>query len=238
MANGDNANPLDLRAFGALAMPPNATPGATQIDPSLLPQVPLPKVTVQDLSGLLKGGPAIPQDVSSLNVSQNPDLANARGRIAQELQDPAVRQKLMASTQAEVGDQGAAAKLAYIESVMNRSIARQTSLDQTISDTSYYPDSTISRLGRQVPDKTQAELNGHIQNALAGSNLTNFSTGNESGKVRSGGAPITFNPGTGERFVLENADKGWQQTLGRVTYAQTTQPQAGTVADLMRRHGL
>lgn len=231
MANGDNIAPQ--------AFPP-------QIDPSLfnLPKTQLPPVTVQDLSALLKGGPAIPQSVPQVgqqNLPQNADLATARGRIAQELQDPAVLQKLMASTQAEVGNQGSAAKLGYIESVMNRSLARGATLNQTISDTGYYPNSTISQLGQQVPDKTQAELNAHIQSALAGSNLTNFATGNESGKVRSGGAPITFNPGTGERFVLENKDKGWQQILGSVAQAgasaSAAQSQGMTVADLMRQHG-
>jgi hypothetical protein len=142
-------------------------------------------------------------------------LLESRSQIAQELQsNPDLQRKLMASVQAEVGNQSDQAKLAYLESVMNRAAARGMSLDQTISDTGYYPKTTTSKLGRQPSQAEQDFLNPIIQNALGGSNISNFATGNESGSVHSGGAPVTFNPGTGERFVLENPDTKWASGLG------------------------
>ena len=133
-----------------------------------------------------------------------------RGQFGQELAtNPDLRTKLMASIQAEVGNQSDEAKLAYVESVMNRAAARGMSLDQTISDTSYYPKATTSQLGRTPSQDEQAILHPIIANALSGSNISNLATGNKSGKVRSGEAPVTFDPGTGERFILENPDKKW-----------------------------
>jgi uncharacterized protein (TIGR02594 family) len=135
----------------------------------------------------------------------NAGLAEQRARIGQELQNPEVQRLLAASTEAEVGGQGAAAKQGYIESVMNRALSRHQTLAATLSDPKYYPASTASKLGRtNVPD-----VSGITAKVLGGSNISNFSTGNESGSVRSGGAPIGFDPGTGERFVQENADRRW-----------------------------
>jgi hypothetical protein len=116
-----------------------------------------------------------------------------------------VQRLLAASTEAEVGGQGPAAKQGYIESVMNRALSRGKTLAATLNDPSYYPATTTSKLGRtNAPDVTAI-----TQAVLGGSNISNFSTGNESGSVRSGGAAIGFNPGTGERFVRENADRRW-----------------------------
>jgi hypothetical protein len=47
---------------------------------------------------------------------------------------------------------------------------------------------------------------------LAGSNISGFATGNQSGKVKSGGAPISFDPKAGKHgdtFVIENQDAKW-----------------------------
>jgi hypothetical protein len=135
----------------------------------------------------------------------NAGLAEQRARIGRELQNPEVQRLLAASTEAEVGGQGPAAKQGYIESVMNRALSRGKTLAATLNDPRYYPATTTSKLGRtNVPDVT-----GITQAVLGGSNISNFSTGNESGSVRSGGAPIGFDPGTGERFVQENADRRW-----------------------------
>lgn len=140
-----------------------------------------------------------------------------RSPFASELANPSVYQKLLASVQAEVGDQSDSAKLAYIESVMNRATARGMTLDQTISDTSYYPKSTTSKLGIQYGGQVAAGLHPLINQAVSGSNIANYATGNESGNVHSGGAPVTFNPGTGERFVIENPDRKWASGLGAKT---------------------
>jgi hypothetical protein len=141
-----------------------------------------------------------------------------RTQFAGELADPALRQKLLASIQAEVGDQPDAAKLAYVESVMNRASARGLSLDQTISDKSYYPKETTSQLGNQPPPAVTNTLNPLVDQALSGSNVSNFATGNESGKLRTN--PVTFSaPGLpeqkSERFVIEDADRKWAARQGQ-----------------------
>jgi hypothetical protein len=138
-------------------------------------------------------------------------LAEARAPFAKELSDPAVRNLLMASTEAEVGDQGAAAKLAYMESVINRATAEGRSLADTLHDPNYYPAATKNKLGRKFTEAEANPYNLMIDNVLKGSNTSNLGTGNESGRVRSGGAQITFNPGTGERFVAEKWTEPWRR---------------------------
>lgn len=133
--------------------------------------------------------------------------------FALELGNPDMRRLFAASVAAEVGGQGPRAEQAYIEAVMNRALSRGKSLTQTINDPSYYPQTTMSKLGYGFGPDEQARINGMISNAMKGSNISNFATGNESGNVHSGGAPVAFNPGTGERFVQENADRAWVQRM-------------------------
>jgi uncharacterized protein (TIGR02594 family) len=136
-------------------------------------------------------------------------LAQQRTRFAEELKNPETARLLAASTEAEVGGQGPKAQQAYIESVMNRASARGKTLTDTLRDRRYYPSTTTSKLDRPVGAGAQANINAISRSALAGSNISNFATGNESGAVHSGGAPVSFNPGTGERFVQENFDRRW-----------------------------
>ena len=154
----------------------------------------------------------VPTPVSP-NAPTIGSLGTIRARIAQELQtNPDLRRKLMASTLAEVGDQGSTAMQAYLESVMNRAIARNQSLDHTISS-NYYPPQTRSKLNRKISKPLQQALDPLIEQVLAGSNLAKYATGNESGSVHSGGAPVVFDPGTGERFVIENPDARWARQM-------------------------
>jgi hypothetical protein len=149
-----------------------------------------------------------------------PDLGDVRSQFNDELQNPAVYNKLIASIEAEVGGQSPTAKLAYIESVMNRAAARNMTIDQTISSAApkgYYPPSTISKLGKTYGDDIVSQNSPLISQALGGSNISNFATGNESGKVYSAGAPHTLSTGPkpgDERFVLENPDLAWGQKQG------------------------
>src|SRR5438105_8602401 len=93
-------------------------------------------------------------------VAAETDLAANRAKIAQELADNSdLRRKLMASTTAEVGNQGDDARLAYIESTFNRAASRGKSLDATISDKKYYPPETTSQLGATLSQDQQARLN-------------------------------------------------------------------------------
>src|SRR4249920_142173 len=145
-------------------------------------------------------------------------LAQARqNRFGTELQDPNVRRLLAASTQAEVGGQGPRAEQAYIESVMNRALSRGMSLSTAIQDPAYYPRRTLSLLGDGFGPDTQGRINNLANSALQGSNVSNYATGNDSGRVHSGGAHISFNPGTGERFVHELRDLKWINSLGAYT---------------------
>jgi hypothetical protein len=137
-------------------------------------------------------------------------LAQMRqAKFATELNDPNTRRLFAASVAAEVGGQGPRAEQAYIESVMNRSLSRGMTLQQAIQDAHYYPSTTTSKLGQSFDPGEQNRINNMIGYAMQGSNVGNFTTGNESGNVHSGGAPVAFDPGTGERFVHENADADW-----------------------------
>ena len=172
--------------------------------------------------GMAKYPPNTPVDRRIMRPEDLPQpssqpLAQARqSQFGAELQDPNVRRLLAASTQAEVGGQGPQAEQAYIESVMNRALSQRYTLSRAIQDPAYYPATTMRQLGHGYGPDTQGRINGMITNALQGSNISNFATGNESGRVRSGGAPIAFNPGTGERFVHELADRKWVASMGAV----------------------
>ena len=162
--------------------------------------------------------PAIPvaQAAGAVGAAQQQakgyqSLAQTRSGFAQELANPDTRRLLMASTEAEVGDQSPQAQQAYMESVMNRAAARNTSLRSVLLDPHYYPSSTKNKLNAQMSEAQTKQYNPLIQQVLSGSNISNLGTGNESGTVRSGGAEITFNPGTGERFVAELPTVDWRQ---------------------------
>jgi hypothetical protein len=155
-------------------------------------------------------------------------LAQARSRFADELQNPDIRRLLMASIDAEVGDQKGPALHAYTESVMNRAIATNRSLVDTIIDPydprtkkGYYPPSTINKLGAKISQSQADQYNPIIDSVLSGSNISNLATGNESGSLRS--MPVTFDPGSGERFVAESNTRDWRKAqLDQLT--QATQP--------------
>jgi hypothetical protein len=137
-------------------------------------------------------------------------LAAVRQRFANELTDREIHRLIGASTAAEVGGQGAKAEQYYIESVINRATARNMTLKQTLTDSRYYPATTINKLGKPVSSAKQAKIDQIIARVMAGANESNFATGNESGAVHSGGAAVTRDLGPGkERFVRENPDSKW-----------------------------
>lgn len=137
-------------------------------------------------------------------------LANVRKRFAQQVHDPDIRRLVAASTAAEVGGQGPKAAQDFIESVFNRAAARGKTLQETLTDRHYYPQSTLSKLGRTVRAPEQKRIDEIIDIVMAGSNQSNLATGNESGDVRSGGAEIMRDYGRlKERFVREIYDLPW-----------------------------
>jgi hypothetical protein len=152
------------------------------------------------------------------SATTNPDdvksLAAARQQFSNELHDPEIHRLVGASTNAEVGGQGLKAEQYYIESVFNRATARNMTLKLTLTSDrrngGYYPATTIDKLGDPVPPAKQAEIDQVIARVMAGANESNFATGNESGSVHSGDAPVTRDLGPGrERFVREIPDNKW-----------------------------
>jgi hypothetical protein len=137
-------------------------------------------------------------------------LAGGRQRFVEELQDPEMHRLIATSTAAEVGGEGPLAEQYYVESVFNRAAARNKSLRQTVRDGAYYPATTLNKLDNQVQPSKQAQIDQIIAGVMAGANESNFATGNESGAIHSGGAPVTRDLGPGKtRFVQEIPDKNW-----------------------------
>ncbi len=162
----------------------------------------------------LRNSPPPTQGQGQTSTDTGGTLASIRKRFAQELQDPNIHRLLAASTGAEVGGQGQKAEQYYLESVFNRATARDKSLEETVTDTKYYPSSTINKLGNAIASAVQARIDKVIQGVMAGANESNLATGNESGAVHSGGAPVTRDLGPGkERFVQEIPDTRWVRTV-------------------------
>lgn len=131
-----------------------------------------------------------------------------RKSFEEELKDPAVRQRLFAVTEAEVGSQGAAAQQAFMETIFNRAKARGKTVWETLHG-SYYPGSTHARAGALMGDRgLEAKYRAIYERVLGGANITNGATGNASGGVGFGGGQETFRSG-GERFGVEGQDLPW-----------------------------
>jgi hypothetical protein len=219
---GETAQPPpQMTGQTPIALPPVAQPGSGEW-PHVAPSPPQTRVQTLAPRAELATAPPVPHaqavgSVPAIATAQeapgtSSSLARIRSGFAKELADPETRRLLMASTEAEVGDQPQAQQ-AYMESTMNRASARGQSLRSVLLDPNYYPLNTRSKLSSKM---TQEQINRYdplIEKTLQGSNVSNLATGNESGKVRSGGAEITFNPRTGERFVAENDYVGWRNKL-------------------------
>jgi hypothetical protein len=135
-------------------------------------------------------------------------------QFADEIRDPRIRRLLAASTAAEVGGQGSRAEQCYVESVFNRAAARYMCLEETLRNRQYYSTSTLNKLDRTVSSVVQARIDKIIDGVMAGSNQSYFATGNESGAVVSGGAPVTYDLGPGkERFIREIPDLLWVRKM-------------------------
>src|SRR4030095_5868228 len=137
-------------------------------------------------------------------------LAALRSAYSPELNDPVLRQQLYMLTHREVGGQGPAAQQAFMESVINRAAARGQTLAQTVSDKNYFPSTSL-----KPTSLNQEQATGYgsiLGNVLAGSNVSNYATGNASGTVGFAGGPQTFQAG-GERFGIEVPDKSWAMSV-------------------------
>lgn len=186
--------------------------------------IPLPDAGPSYATRLLGPTPQRPEPVSP--------LAQARAVFSRELQDPAVASRLAAVTQAEVGGQGPQAQQAFIETIMNRAASRGQTLAQTLTG-GYFPPVTHQRAERYASDPSvNGRYSGMIGDALGGSNVGQFATGNASGTVGFNGGPQVSAYG-GERFGIEGPDRAWVQRMrqaGAMAYAPEPPKPAGVQA--------
>jgi hypothetical protein len=157
-------------------------------------------------AGAGAGGATYTPTAAQVAGTADLNLAAQRAALANELKDPAVAARFYSNMQTEVGAGNPARAQAYMETVFNRALARNKSLMATISDTGYYP--AVSLQNQNVSKKNIEAYNALLDQVVAGSNISDYATGNESGNVHSGGAHVSFASG-GERFVHENADVAW-----------------------------
>jgi len=133
-----------------------------------------------------------------------------RSFYADELSDPALRDRLFALTATEVGGQGADAQQAFLETLFNRAAARRGSLADMMSvydprrGTGYYP--SLGDTGG-LSDDQRSHFGNLLTRVMAGSDITRGATGNASGTVGFAGGPQTAAYG-GERFGIEGPDVG------------------------------
>jgi hypothetical protein len=155
-------------------------------------------------------------------------IADARAAFSDELREPAIRYRLMALTHKEVGSQGRQAQKALIETVINRAAARKWSLDQTMR-LGYYPDMGNTNA---LSEEQRQQYGPMIDEALGGTNISNYATGNASKKMDVGAE--TFES-QGERFGVEERDRAWAdrkraEAPTTVSVKEDKQPHSWTVA--------
>jgi peptidoglycan hydrolase-like protein with peptidoglycan-binding domain len=152
-------------------------------------------------------------------------LKQLRQRFASELKDPQVVKDLMASTNAEVGGQGYDSQVKYMEEVMNRAAAEDTTISRTLRKPGYYPARTrnIMASGQTGDVSRQA-----VDEVMSGSNRSGLATGNYSptpnwprvpvGGIAKGlGGGIVTAHGNGEIFGVEAANMAWyRRTLAAI----------------------
>jgi hypothetical protein len=144
-----------------------------------------------------------PSGTESPNATAG-NIASLRAQFADEMKNPEVRQKLFALTHNEVSGQETEAHHAFMETVFNRALARGQTIRGIISDHRYYPKTSY----KPVADKHLAPYSEVLDNVMAGSNISNLSTGNASGTVGFAGGPERFRH-KGERFGVEGPDMKW-----------------------------
>jgi hypothetical protein len=215
------ANPYQAWESFPLAEQAPPIPASDTAPKAELVNLPVRRAQPAQTPAVTTGPATLPTGSSNANSASQ--LGDLRAPIAQEFQaNPDARQKLINSVYKEVQDQPQA-WLPYIESAMNRGIARNQSLVYTIDPTlpkaqRYFPYDTWPK---QAPEAFAKKVNPLIDQALQGSNMAGYATGNESGDVRSKDAPIAFDPGTGERFIVENPDLGWASKLSPIPILST-----------------
>ena len=207
---------------------PKPQPPPQQAPPSMT--APPPSPMTDDQQGVAKfAQPGLAQALPGrLAAALDPSLAQTgagsgaasgsgtvdRSQFKNDLQNPEIRNRLIALTHAEVGNQGPEAKQAFLESVVNRAAARNQPLSSAINDPSYFPKITQQRAARGVPSDLASGYQPLVDAMAGGSNTAKYATGNASGTVGFNGGPQTAAYG-GERFGIEGPDRAWAQRQGQ-----------------------
>lgn len=162
--------------------------------------LPMPNSTGGGNGDNYNGAPSNNRDVlssrganDSNNESTSPskiegDIFNRRGLSSKELENPAIREKLLALTLAEVGNAKPETQRALLETIFNRREARgMGTLDKTMDPRYYEPfqngayQRALARL--RSNSELRAQLEKRLEEVLDGSNDSNFATDNASGSV-------------------------------------------------------
>ena len=150
--------------------------------------------------GSYQGGPAVeaPTENNSANPVSKPGAAQksagdmsgvfGRDRWADELQNPNVKDKMLALALSEVGDKSPEAQRALMETIFNRADAqKKKSLNSTMGADYYEPMQNGSYHRNLARIKANPELRARLEErfneVMAGSNDSNFSTHNGSAGV-------------------------------------------------------
>jgi hypothetical protein len=123
--------------------------------------------------------------------------------------DPALVDRLMRYTRAEVGRQGPQAQQAFMEAMTNMAGNRGRFLPSN-----YFPDITHTRAARPLTAEERARLAPIAEAVAAGSNVANYATGNASGTVGFGKGGYRTASYGGENYGVEAADRDWWTKLG------------------------
>jgi hypothetical protein len=138
----------------------------------------------------------------------------------------------MASTNAEVGGQ-ADSQVKYMEEVMNRAVAEDTTISRTLRKSGYYPARTRNIMARGETGDVSRQA---VDEVMSGSNRSGLATGNYSpapgwprepvGAHAAGlGGGIVTAHGKGEIFGVEAANMGWyRRTLARIRGEPSVEP--------------
>jgi hypothetical protein len=158
--------------------------------------------------------------------------------FGREVRDPRVMALVAANMEAEVGKENPNGKLGYIEVIMNRALSRGQSLEEVVSRPEYYDKAGRTHRLTLTPGFGADQiplLQDLVGQAMRGSNITNYATGNESGRGHQPGttdADITVNLGPGhERYLREQEDRGWWSRM--LSYGNHAMPLGGA-ADPVR----
>jgi len=164
-------------------------------------------------------GAGWPLGTSATTLNSIGDDALQRWR-AQVFNNPALVDRLLRYTRAEVGGQGPQAQRAFMEAMSNMAGNRGTFLPP-----SYFPGVTHTRAARPLTEDERAKLAPIAAEVAAGSNTAKYATGNASGSVGFGKGGYRTASYGGENYGVEAPDLNWWEKLG----AQAPAPLSGAV---------